>query len=111
MNSNSIAATTAWWPSILPCATDQRIVQVRLVARLLQPVGVALGVAKAQRIGHDLGQFDAGEAALVEGLARRSIAPTRMWCAAMRADLQVREQVAMEDHLLAGGTLVPEVLR
>src|SRR5208283_2354723 len=30
--------------------------------------------------------------------------------AAMRADLQIGHQVAMEDHLLAGGTLVPEIV-
>ncbi len=31
--------------------------------------------------------------------------------AAMRADLQVRDKVPVEDHLLAGRALVPEVLR
>ena len=51
---------------MLPCATTMRVVAVGLLARRLQPVGVALAVAEAQRIGRGLRQLDAGERALVE---------------------------------------------
>ena len=50
MNSNSIAATTALMAVDAAVRDDDRVVEVGLVARLLQPVGVALGVAEPQRI-------------------------------------------------------------
>ena len=84
-----------------------RIVEMRLVARFLQPFRIALGVTKPQRISDDLWQLDPGEAALVEGEAEPFDRADAHVVATMRTDLQICQQVAMEDHLLAGRTLVP----
>ena len=90
---------------------DDRVLEMRLVARLPQPVGVALAVAEAQRVGRRARQLDAVPAALVEGPGQALGRGRAHVVAAMRADLEVLLEVAVEDHLLAGGALRPEIVR
>ena len=58
-----------------------------------------------QRIERDLGQLDLGQAAVVEQRCEPVLGPDAHVMAAVRADPQVGLEVAMEDHLLAGGHL------
>ncbi len=112
MNAKSITATTARCPPIVPCATAERIVAMRRVARRAQAVGVALAVAEAQRVGRHFRQLDAGELALVERPAQPLLARcARRWWPQCGQTLQVLLQLGVEDHLLAGGTLQPEIVR
>jgi hypothetical protein len=87
------------------------VIEVGFVAGFLQAVGVALGVAEAQRVDDRLGQFDAGVGVLVERPVQALGRTGAQVVAAMGADLAVGRQVAMEDHLLAGGALVPQIVR
>ncbi len=111
MNSNAIAADHRLVAADRAVRGDDRVVEMRLVARLAQPVGVALAVAEAQRIGRRLRQLDAVPAALVEGPGQALERGRAHVVAAMRADLEVLLEVACEDHLLAGGALLPEIVR
>ena len=111
MKSNSITATTAFLAADGAVGYGDGVIGVGLLARLLQPVGVALGVAKPQRIGDGLREFDAGVGVLVERPVQPFGRGGAHVVAAMGTHLAVGREVAVEDHLLAGRALVPQVVR
>ena len=81
-----------------------RVVEAGLVARLLQPVGVALAVAEAQRVGGHLRQLDAGEGCrrrTVQAAARARSA--RMWWPQCGQTFRFCSRSRVEHHLLAVG--------
>src|SRR6185437_5768549 len=58
-----------------------------------------------------LGQLDARIGVLVERPGQSLLRRDAQMVAAMRADLEVLREIGVEDHLLAGGALLPEILR
>jgi hypothetical protein len=74
-------------------------------------VKVFLLALEAQRIGGDRGRRQFGEAAGIEGIGEALGRADAHMMVAIGADVQIGHQVAVEDHLAAGRTLLPKVLR
>ena len=83
-----------------------------LVARVLQPVGVALLVAELQRIDRrPSANVDVSQAAVVEEVLRSARRAASACDGRIRADVLVGLEIAVEDHLAASRALDPEILR
>jgi hypothetical protein len=78
--------------------------------RVLQAVRIALAVAEAERVDRHLGRLDRVEGAAVEQIGEPLLGADPHVVAAMGADMEVRRELAVEDHLPAGWALHPEVL-
>ena len=74
-----MTATTAFSPSMVPWATSDGIIQMGLVARFLQPIGIALGVTEAQRVATGLGSSMRVNASSSKVHSRRSVELARIW--------------------------------
>lgn len=78
---------------------------------LAQTVGIALAVAEAQRIGRHLRGVDPVIGVVVEQHGEPLLRRQAHVMSAIGADMQIFHQIAVEDHLLAGRALVPEIVR
>ena len=91
MNAKSKAATTAATPPIRPSATASASLALAAGAErglvFAQPLGVALAVAEAQRVGRDLRRLDRLEVAAVEQQLEPRLAADAEMVAAAAADL------------------------
>src|SRR5208282_6861673 len=83
---------------------DDRIGEARLALRFLEAVAVALEVA-------ELGQIDPVVLAVVEEHREPLLGREPHVMAAVRADVEVRLKLAMEDHLPAFGAFMPKLVR
>ena len=90
---------------------DHGIIEMGRVAGFLQAIDVAFGVTEFQRIADRFGQFDAVERVLVEGPFQAFDRGAAHVMAAIGADPHVGDEVFVEDHALAAGTLAPEIFR
>ena len=80
MKSNAMTATTARLAADRAVRDEQRVLEMGLLARFLQPVGVALAVAEAQRVGRHLAAARcAVQLPSSKVQPRRSGAVARMW--------------------------------
>ncbi len=79
--------------------------------RLLEPVGIALAIAEAQRIDDRLRQLDAGEFAVVEQHGETALRIEPHVERAGVADIEIGLELAMEEHLAAARAFVPEIVR
>ncbi len=112
MNSKSNAAITSGWPPSRPLATTMASPSPVLPWASLQPVGVALDVAELQGIDGILRKLGTLILAVVEQQLQPPLPADAEMVAAirMRADAQVRLQLAVEDHLLALRAFLPEIV-
>src|SRR5690606_16718244 len=82
-----------------------------LALRLLQAIGVALGVAELERVDRNRRQLGQVVLALVEQHAEPALGVETHVVPAVRADVQLLLQLAMEDHLRAARALMPQIVR
>src|SRR3546814_5775519 len=88
-----------------------RIFFAGLALRVPEALRIAFLVAELQRVGRRLGKFDSGMAAPIEQHRQALLGRNPEMVPAMRADMQVRLEIAMKDHLAAVRAFVPEVVR
>ena len=86
------------------------IISLGAVTGLFQALGIFFAVAKFQRVGGRIRQFDLLIAVLVEKKAQSSVYIEAKMVVAVGAYMQVLIQFAVKDHLSAAGTLVPHVV-
>ena len=77
---------------------------------LAQPLGIALPIAEAERIGRDLREFELLEHALIEQHLESRLAADSEMMPAMAAHLQIGRQLAMKQHLLATRAFLPQIV-
>ncbi|MPL60817.1 hypothetical protein SDC9_06379 [bioreactor metagenome] len=94
----------------LALGDEHRLFLAGRFLRGAHPVGVFLLVAELQRVGDRLGHLDLGEDAAVEQRGEARARRDRHVVVAVRADVQVLGQLAVEQHGPAFGALGPQVL-
>src|SRR5262249_22160846 len=76
-----------------------------------QPLGVALAVAEAQRVRCRPRHLDQLEDAAVKQDPESRFGADAEMMPATAAHLEICRQLAMKQHLLAGGTFLPQIVR
>ena len=95
----------------LAVGDQDRLLLLGLDLRLLEALGVAFAVPELERVGRRFRQLDGLVDALVEQHPQALLGADTQVVAAVRADQQVGLELAVEDHLGAGQTLAPQVIR
>ena len=93
----------------MPRGVDQGVGFAGLLARGLDPVGIALGIAELERVLADLRRRQQGIAGIDQQLEAVARADPAMMVAA-RADEEILLIFLEEDHRVALRALVPEIL-